>query len=146
MPPRSTQNFLKHAACGTYTGTFFHRILPGFAAQAGDPEGTGKGGEAVHGGFVPDEFSPELRHSQRGIVSMAKPHGTSKNGSQFFITLCPQPHLDGQYTVIGSIIGGIDTLRTIEACKVTKKGKPATESDRIHITGVTIHANPFATA
>lgn len=141
------QNFLKHAAAGTYSGTKFHRIIPGFAAQAGDPTGTGKGGEAADGGFVADEFSDSLSHSRRGVLSMAKPSKKSvANGSQFFVTLSPQPHLDGTFTVIGSVIGGEDALARIEDCRVTAKGRPATDEDAVTITTVTIHANPFATA
>lgn len=140
------QNFMMHAAMGTYSGTYFHRVFPGFMAQAGDPTGTGKGGEAAHGGFIPDEYTASLRHSQRGVLSMAKPHGTSKNGSQFFITFGPQAHLDGQYTVIGCVIGGMDALSAIEDTPVTRKGRPLTEGDRVVIAGATIHANPFADA
>jgi peptidyl-prolyl cis-trans isomerase-like 3 len=138
------QNFMAHAAGGTYTGTWFHRILPGFMAQGGDPTGTGKGGEAVGGGYLSDEFCPELRHSQRGVVSMAKPAGSSKNGSQFFITFSAQPHLDDEYTVIGHVIGSEDALSGLEEAKVTSKGRPASEADRVLVTAVVVHANPFA--
>lgn len=136
------QNFLAHAACGTYVGTKFHRVVRGFVAQAGDPTGTGKGGESVWGGYLPDEFHEALRHDRRGIVSMAKKAGTSNNGSQFFITLDAHPHLDRSYTIVGRVLGSETTLDAIEAVDTDDKGRPAHE---IVIRKVVIHANPFAT-
>ena len=144
--PKNCENLLMHAASGTYDGTSFHRVLAGFMAQAGDPTGTGKGGEAVHGGFIPDEYADALSHDSRGVVGMAKPAGSSDtNGSQFYITFAPQPHLDRQYTIVGRVLGSDAALAAIEACPVRgRKGKPATDGDRITIGSVVIHANPFA--
>jgi len=136
-----------HAAAGTYTGTWFHRVLPGFMAQAGDPAGTGKGGEAALGGFVRDEYTEALGHSGRGVVSMAKPRGAKdENGSQFFVTFSAQPHLDGAFTVVGVVLGSAKALDALESCPVTRKGRPATEADRVTIRSVVVHANPFAAA
>jgi peptidyl-prolyl cis-trans isomerase A (cyclophilin A) len=100
-----------------YNNLTFHRIIPGFMIQGGDPEGTGMGGP----GFTfADEFNPKLRHSKAGILSMAN-RGPDTNGGQFFITLVPTPHLDDRHSVFGELVEGMDTLRAIG--KVPTNGK-----------------------
>jgi len=121
-------------------GTTFHRNIKGFIVQGGDPTGTGKGGEAIKGGKLADEFGGDLKHDRRGVVSMAN-NGPHTNGAQFFITYGKQPTLDGVYCVIGSLIDGWETLDAMEAVPVGAKHRPATP---IVIKGVTLHANPFA--
>ena len=139
--PRLCENFLALCASGAYTRTTFHRVIPGFMAQGGDPTGTGKGGECVWGGHLPDELSPALRHGARGVLSMANA-GPDTNGSQFFITLAPAPHLDGATSVLGRVIGGEGALAAIEGAPVAgKKHRPVED---IVILGATVHANPFA--
>ena len=140
--PNLSSNFLALAASGAYTGSNFHRVVKGFMAQAGAPAGSGgKGGEAAVGGTMADEFSPSLRHSGRGTLSMAN-STRDTNASQFFICFAAAPHLDGQSCVIGSVIGGGATLDAIEAAVVEgKKFRPCSD---IVIRAVTIHANPFA--
>ena len=92
-----------------YNNLTFHRIIPGFMIQGGDPEGTGTGGP----GFTfEDEFSPNLRHSKAGILSMAN-RGPNTNGGQFFITLGPTPHLNNRHSVFGELVEGMDTLKAI---------------------------------
>jgi peptidyl-prolyl cis-trans isomerase A (cyclophilin A) len=92
-----------------YTNLTFHRIIPGFMIQGGDPEGTGSGGP----GFTfEDEFSPKRRHNKAGILSMAN-RGPDTNGGQFFITLAPTPHLDNRHSVFGELVDGTDTLVAI---------------------------------
>jgi peptidyl-prolyl cis-trans isomerase-like 3 len=139
--PRNCESFLALLASGFYTGTLFHRSIAGFMIQGGDPSGSGKElGESVWGGPLEGEASPALKHSSRGMVSMcASPGG---NGSQFFITYAPAPHLDGESTVVGRVIGGEDTLKAMEAAEVGKKSRPLVD---IRITGVVVHANPFST-
>ena len=91
--PRCSFNFLALAASGTYDGTPFHRLMPGFMVQGGDPTGTGKGGQSVWGGTFGDEFHPDNAHDARGVLSIAN-KGPDTNRSQFFFTFGPQPHLN----------------------------------------------------
>ena len=105
--PKTVNNFVFLAREGFYDGTTFHRVIPGFMAQGGDPTGTGSGGPGYK---FADEFS-EKGH-ERGVISMAN-SGRNTNGSQFFITYAPQLHLNGKHTVFGKIIEGMDVADNI---------------------------------
>jgi cyclophilin family peptidyl-prolyl cis-trans isomerase len=97
--PVTVNSFVYLACAGFYDSTTFHRVIPGFMAQGGDPTGTGGGGPGYR---FADEFHPDLRHDRPGILSMAN-SGPDTNGSQFFITHGPTPHLDGWHTVFGEV-------------------------------------------
>ena len=106
--PLTVENFVNLARSGFYDGTTFHRVIPGFMAQGGDPTGTGTGGPGYQ---FRDEISSR-RHDSAGVLSMANA-GPNTNGSQFFITFGPTPHLDGRHTVFGRVREGLDVLRSI---------------------------------
>ncbi len=106
--PVTVNNFVFLAGEGFYDGTTFHRVIPGFMAQGGDPTGTGSGNP---GYFFADEFTEHTHVA--GALSMAK-SGPDTNGCQFFITYAPQHHLDGHHSVFGQLIEGMDVLEEIE--------------------------------
>jgi len=107
--PLAVNNFVFLANEGWYDGVTFHRVLPGFVAQAGDPTGTGLGGP---GYAFENEVSDNLSFDRAGVVGMANA-GPDSNGSQFYITLAPVPHLDGGYTIFGQVIAGMDVVESI---------------------------------
>jgi cyclophilin family peptidyl-prolyl cis-trans isomerase len=107
--PLTVNNFVFLAREGYYDGVTFHRVLPGFVAQGGDPTGTGGGGP---GYFIPNETSPDLTFDSAGVVAMAN-SGADRNGSQFFITYAPQPSLNGGYTIFGRVTAGMDVAEAI---------------------------------
>jgi cyclophilin family peptidyl-prolyl cis-trans isomerase len=109
--PRTVNNFVFLAENEFYDGIIFHRVIDNFMVQGGDPTGTGMGGPGYK---FEDEFHPTLRHSKRGILSMANA-GPNTNGSQFFITHGPTPHLDDKHTVFGEIIEGEEVFMSIPA-------------------------------
>ena len=107
--PMTVNNFIFLAREGFYNGCTFHRVIPGFVAQAGDSTGTGSGGP---GYTFADEFSLSLSHDSAGILSMANA-GPDTNGSQFFITYAPQPHLDGRHSIFGKVVDGMEVLLSL---------------------------------
>jgi cyclophilin family peptidyl-prolyl cis-trans isomerase len=107
--PLAVNSFVFLAQQGWFNGVTFHRVLPGFVAQTGDPSGTGQGGP---GYYFKNETSTELKFDKPGVVGMAN-SGPDTNGSQFFITYAPQPKLDGSYTVFAQVIKGMDVLESL---------------------------------
>jgi cyclophilin family peptidyl-prolyl cis-trans isomerase len=128
--PLTVENFVSLARAGFYDGTTFHRVIGGFMAQGGDPTGTGTGGPGYQFG---DEFHPTLRHDSGGILSMANA-GPGTNGSQFFITYGPTPHLDNKHSVFGKVTEGMDVLRSIRERDPQRDRQPGDRIDTIEIS------------
>jgi cyclophilin family peptidyl-prolyl cis-trans isomerase len=104
---------------GFYDGLKFHRVIPGFMAQGGDPRGNGSGSP----GYSYDgEFDPSVRHDRAGLLSMAN-RGPGTDGSQFFITFKATPHLNDKHTIFGEVVDGMDTVRALEKCGIDQSGR-----------------------
>ena len=121
--PKTVNNFVYLAREGFYDGTTFHRVIPGFMAQGGDPTGTGTGGP----GYTFEDEINQHSHAT-GVISMAN-SGPDTNGSQFFITYAPQPHLDGLHTVFGQVIEGMNVLNRLTPRDPTEN--PSFTGDKI---------------
>lgn len=130
--PITTKNFIDLVNQGFFNGIIFHRVIDGFMIQGGDPTGTGTGGSKT---TIKDEFGPGLKHDKKGIFSMAN-RGPNTGTSQFFITLAPQPHLDGKHAVFGEIISGMDVVEKIGKVKTGAGDKPLTEVKMTKVTMV----------
>lgn len=144
--PRTCYNFLALCERGTYHHTTFHRNVPGFMIQGGDPTGTGRGGESIWGHPFEDELCrPSAhRHTGRGILSMAN-KGVNTNGSQFFITYRATPHLDAKHTVFGILLGD-DSFRVLDALERVPNVPDTTRPIRpIELIEAQVFQDPFAT-
>ena len=128
--PKTVQNFIDLSNSGFYDGIIFHRVIPGFMAQTGDPDGTGSGGP---GYTFEDEFHPSLSHDSAGILSMAN-RGPNTNGSQFFITYGPQPHLDNMHSVFGKVVEGLELIEAIPPRDPSMINDPSVKMVGIEIT------------
>lgn len=112
--PETVANFLKYVDDGFYNNTIFHRVIPGFMIQGGDPTGTGMGGPGycIEGEFTSNGFKNDLKHT-RGVLSMARAMDPNSAGSQFFIMHMDAPHLDKQYAAFGKVTEGMDVVDAI---------------------------------
>ncbi|KAK3662992.1 heme binding [Elasticomyces elasticus] len=124
--PRTCKNFAELARTGKYDNVIFHRIIPGFMIQGGDPTGTGRGGASIYGAKFEDEFVSSLKHEDKGTLSMAN-SGPGTNGSQFFITLGPTPHLNGKHTVFGHVAQGMDVVDKLGSVRTGSGDRPVSE-------------------
>jgi cyclophilin family peptidyl-prolyl cis-trans isomerase len=122
LTPKTVKNFLDLTNKGYYKNMVWHRIVKGFVIQTGDPQGTGRGGP---GYYFDNEIVPELRHNQPGVLAMANA-GPNTNGSQFYITVGPQPNLDGSYSIFGQVVAGMDVARAINGVLADRMGRPFT--------------------
>ncbi|TFB01644.1 Peptidyl-prolyl cis-trans isomerase-like 2 [Trichoderma ghanense] len=138
--PKAVWNFIRLAQTGYYKGVAFHRNIPNFMIQGGDPTGTGKGGTSIWGKNFNDEFDGPLTHDARGVVSMAN-KGKNTNSSQFFITYKPTPHLDRKHTIFGRVASGLDVLSKMEAVPTDGSNRPL---NKIVIHDVVVFVDPFA--
>jgi cyclophilin family peptidyl-prolyl cis-trans isomerase len=129
--PNTTANFIKLAEKGFYNNITFHRVIPNFMVQTGDPRGDGTGGP---GYAIKDEFGAGLKHSKPGILSMAN-SGPNTGGSQFFITTVPTPWLDGKHAIFGQVIQGQEVVDNISMVKRNSQDRPLTP---VLITKITI--------
>lgn len=121
--PKAVENFVGHARSGYFEGVIFHRVIPKFMIQTGDPLGDGTGGSSIWGHEFEDEFSDDLKHDRPYTVSMANA-GPGTNGSQFFITTTATPWLDKKHTIFGRVLSGLEVVHAIENVKTNKVDKP----------------------
>lgn len=125
IAPNTVNNFISLVKKGFYDGTIFHRVIPGFMIQGGDPEGSGMGGPGygIKGEFSANGFKNDLRHT-RGVLSMARSMRPNSAGSQFFVMVADAPHLDGQYAAFGKVIEGMETADAIVSAKRDYSDRP----------------------
>jgi peptidyl-prolyl cis-trans isomerase B (cyclophilin B) len=123
--PNTVKNFISLINKGFYNGTIFHRVIPGFMIQGGDPTGTGMGGPeySIKGEFRANGFNNDLKHD-RGVLSMARAGNPNSAGSQFFLMVENSPHLDGDYAAFGKITEGIEAADSIVNTKADRRDKP----------------------
>jgi peptidyl-prolyl cis-trans isomerase-like 1 len=136
--PLTCRNMVMLADQGYYDNTVAHRVIKGFMVQMGDPTGTGRGGQSavgINGGPFQDEITRALKHTGAGIVSMAN-SGPNTNKSQFFITLGPQPHLDGKHTVFGRISAGMSVVERMGMVKVGGQDRPVQDLKVLRVESI----------
>lgn len=157
--PVTAANFIKLVDTGFYDSLIFHRVISNFVIQGGDPTGLGNGGP---GYTIADEYHPTMNHDSAGVIAMAK-KGPGTAGSQFYITLSKQAHLDGDYPVFGTCIEGLDIIKKIGDVPTNVSDRPLTDvvMDSVRIvqdsttdttttglfmtntTGIEVYPNPF---
>ncbi len=130
--PESAGNFIELANSGFYDGLIFHRVIPGFMIQGGDPQGSGIGGPgySIRGEFKANGFDNPVRHT-RGVLSMARSMRPDSAGSQFFIMVADAPHLDGQYAAFGRVTSGMEEADAIVSAPRSRWDDKPLEPQRI---------------
>ena len=136
VAPKTVANFTKLVSDGFYDGLIFHRVIPGFMIQGGDPQGTGMGGakNKIVGEFKANGFNNTLKHT-RGVISMARAYDPNSASSQFFIMHANAPHLDGQYAAFGKVVSGIEVVDEIASIPTDYSDRPkiAVRMKRVYI-------------
>lgn len=126
VAPKACENFITHAKNGYYDGIIFHRVIPSFMIQGGDPTGTGMGGESIWGKPFEDECDPNVQFTEKGLLAMANA-GPQTNGSQFFITTAETPWLHMKHTIFGKVRTGYDVVQKIENTERDAMDRPVKE-------------------
>ncbi len=123
--PNTVNNFVSLVRKGFYDGTIFHRVIPGFMVQGGDPQGTGSGGPgySIKGEFDRNGFPNGLKH-ERGVLSMARTNAPDSAGSQFFLMVADSPHLDQQYASFGRVTGGMEVVDRVVGAERDRADRP----------------------
>ncbi len=135
IAPNTVNNFISLIQKGYYDGVIFHRVIPGFMIQGGDPQGTGTGGPGycIPGEFSHNGFANDLKHS-KGVLSMARTMVPDSAGSQFFIMHETSPHLDGDYAAFGQVIEGLDVIDAIANADRDWNDKPLSDQKMKRVT------------
>ena len=135
IAPNTVANFVTLVQSGFYDGVIFHRVIPGFMIQGGDPQGTGMGGPGytIKGEFRANGVVNNIKH-ERGVISMARSMMPDSAGSQFFIMHADAPHLDGQYAAFGRVIEGIEEVDKIAAARTSRGDRPVTDQRMKKVT------------
>ncbi len=135
IAPNTVNNFISLINQGYYDGVIFHRVIPGFMIQGGDPKGEGTGGPgySIKGEFTDNGFENNLKHT-RGVLSMARTMIPDSAGSQFFIMVADSPHLDGQYAAFGKITEGIEVADEIVSVDRDYRDKPNVDQRMKEVT------------
>lgn len=133
IAPKTVENFLTHAQDHYYDGLTFHRVIPKFMIQGGDPNGNGTGGKSIWGKTFEDEFSKDVKFDKKGMLAMAN-RGPNTNGSQFFITTEATPWLNQKHTIFGEVTKGYDIIQKIENTPTGPQDRPIEPQKIIKIT------------
>ena len=135
IAPNTVNNFISLINQGYYDGVIFHRVIPGFMIQGGDPtgEGTGGPGYSIKGEFISNGFKNDLKHT-KGVLSMARTMIPNSAGSQFFVMVADSPHLNGQYAAFGKIIEGIEVADEIVCADRNYMDKPKADQRMKEVT------------
>lgn len=136
IAPNTVANFVNLVESGFYNGLIFHRIIPGFMIQGGDPNGTGMGGPgySIKGEFAANGFKQNNLRHERGVLSMARAMMPNSAGSQFFVMHADAPHLDGQYAAFGRVIEGIEAVDHVAETETGFQDRPVQEQKMKSVT------------
>ncbi|MGF1450918.1 MAG: peptidylprolyl isomerase [Opitutales bacterium] len=133
VAPKAVENFVGLIRKGYYDGVIFHRVIPDFMLQGGDPTGTGRGGESIWGKPFEDEGHPDVKFDRPGLLAMANA-GPGTNGSQFFITTAPTDWLHMKHTIFGEVVSGMETVRAIESTPTDAGDRPKKKQEILSAT------------